>query len=143
MDDNGKHGDELEALDERIRQLQERADSLSSKPRTDNLEFDRHFDSRLSELQTKAQTVKSIRDSQQRDAERIQQRDNESGRGLGIGLTVAYMILGLPMFGAGVGWLIDRQVGGKFWIGVCTLMGAVLGLTLAIMTINKADAPKK
>lgn len=140
MDDQGRKDEELEALDERIRQMQERAEGLTQKRRSEDLDFDEHFDTRLSSLESKAQSAKSVREGQKADMARVQRADNESGRGLGIGLTVAYMIIGVPMFGALIGWLIDKQVGGVFWKGICTTLGAILGVTLAIMTINKANA---
>ncbi len=63
--------------------------------------------------------------------------DREASRGLGVGLSIAYTIIGVPIFGYFVGYLIDRQVGGKLFAPLFTTGGAVLGLTYAVWVLQR------
>ena len=61
-------------------------------------------------------------------------------RQLGIGLSIAYAILGLPLVGAGIGWLIDRATGVQgVWVGPLVLVGAAAGVAMAVVLLGKSN----
>ncbi|MBL8064904.1 MAG: AtpZ/AtpI family protein [Chthonomonadaceae bacterium] len=62
----------------------------------------------------------------------------EGGRNLGLGLQIAYAILGVPIVFFGVGWLIDRQVGGTLWQGLLTIFGAAIAVWYAVIASGKS-----
>ncbi len=63
--------------------------------------------------------------------------------GLGVGLSVAYTLVGMAVAGWGIGWLIDRGSGSAIAQGVGTLIGATIGLAAGIFTIIKAQSKDK
>lgn len=67
--------------------------------------------------------------------------DASSYLGLGVGLSVAYTLIGMALAGWGVGWLIDRNSGttSNLGQGLGTLVGAMFGLAAGIFTIIKAQ----
>jgi F0F1-type ATP synthase assembly protein I len=77
-----------------------------------------------------------------------ERRDATSYIGLGVGLSVAYTMIGAIVLGWGLGKLIDVATHGQ-WIGqtIGTLLGAVIGLAGGIFMIdraqNKQDSQKK
>ena len=50
------------------------------------------------------------------------------------------MIMGVPLMFAGIGWLVDRWQGTGVFVGVGTLVGAVLGIAMTIYTLNKTNS---
>lgn len=62
----------------------------------------------------------------------------EQGRNLGVGLTIAYAILGAPLVGFGIGFLIDQATKGVFWRGALGLLGCCLGVGYAVIVANRS-----
>ncbi len=65
-------------------------------------------------------------------------------RGIGVGLTVAYSIIGTPLFMYGVGMLIDSAVGTPAtatlkWSSGLLMIGALIGVSFAIYTTQKLN----
>ena len=102
-------------------------------------EMDPELDARIRDVQTRARLAKHAHDVHTMQEERKMKSDGEAARGLGVGLTAAYAIIGMPLVGAGIGWLIDRNVDPKIWTGLCTVAGALLGITFTIITINRTN----
>lgn len=68
-----------------------------------------------------------------------QPHDASGYLGLGVGLSVAYTLVGMSLAGFGIGWLIDRGSGSYIAQGIGTLLGATIGLVAGIYTIIKAQ----
>lgn len=62
----------------------------------------------------------------------------DTGKGLGLGLQVAYAIIGVPIVGFGVGYAIDMAVGGVFWRGILTIAGATAAVWYAMRSVNRS-----
>lgn len=56
-----------------------------------------------------------------------------------MGLFVAYVLLGLPMAGAALGWLVDRWLGITWGVGAGTLIMAVIALVYVILVLNREN----
>ncbi|HYM20353.1 MAG TPA: AtpZ/AtpI family protein [Candidatus Kapabacteria bacterium] len=59
-----------------------------------------------------------------------------------------YLTLGMQMaatiaLGAGVGWWIDQSSGSSIWLGICSGIGAVLGMGYFILIVLKMDRKSK
>lgn len=66
--------------------------------------------------------------------------DRSTARGAGIGLTVAYAIIGVPVFGYGVGWLIDQSRGTPDrFASILGLLGCFAGVGFAFFVLNKEN----
>lgn len=62
----------------------------------------------------------------------------EQGRNLGVGLSIAYAILGAPLVFFGLGFLIDQATHGVFWRGALGLLGCCLGVAYAMIVANRS-----
>ena len=100
-------------------------------------EPDDELDARLKRLEAKAADVRTRRDAAQKEQAREQKANQESSKGLGVGLMVAYTLLGLPMAGAAIGFFLDRGRADRFWTALFVLLGAVGGIVFTIVMLNR------
>jgi hypothetical protein len=68
-----------------------------------------------------------------------EKRDTSGYLGIGVGISIAYTMVGATLAGLGIGWLIDRAAGTQIFRYVGTLIGAVVGLAGAIFTVVRAQ----
>lgn len=136
--DNSGNVDE-EELDRRIREMGLDQPSAIDLAKEKTAKIDEEFEGRLRNLEARADKAKSLRQNQTREVNRKLASDREAARGLGIGISIAYTIIGLPLFGAGVGWLVDSRLGVDFWKGIGVLIGAILGIGMAFYMINRRN----
>lgn len=136
--DNSGNVDE-EELDRRIREMGLDQPSAIDIAKEKTAKIDEEFEGRLRNLEARADKAKSLRQNQTREVNRKLASDREAARGLGIGISIAYTIIGLPLFGAGVGWLVDSRLGVDFWKGIGVLIGAILGIGMAFYMINRRN----
>ncbi|MBI1756845.1 MAG: hypothetical protein HYR64_07040 [Fimbriimonas ginsengisoli] len=102
-------------------------------------DLDEEFEERVRGIQDRAQSLHERRESKAREAEREQQLDRESSRGLGFGLTIAYTIVGTPLLGALIGWLVDEKAGTRMGLGIGTVLGACVGVAMALVILSRAS----
>jgi F0F1-type ATP synthase assembly protein I len=100
------------------------------------------FDRRLRDLEQRMASRQRDYVASKSEQDRVREADRQSAKGLGVGLAVAYAIVGTPMLGAGIGWLIDNRVGSDAWVGILTLCGAALGVAFAILILNRPGTIK-
>ena len=91
------------------------------------------LDTRLARVRERAIKARQKQESQ-RPSELL---DQDTSRGMGLGLSAAYAIIGLPLVGAGVGWLIDRGLGTTFVIAIGAVGGLIGGVWHAIQLTNR------
>ena len=117
-----------EEIDARLGDSEKRArPSVPDLPDVDDLEL-RTRRARLSHDRAKGEEGGRLAD------------DAKASKGLGIGLSIAYTLLGLPMVGLGVGFLLDRLLGTTAWKGIGTVAGAVGGIAFAVMILNRENS---
>lgn len=102
-------------------------------------EFGDDFERRLAALEQRAHAAKARRDEGKAKEFKVRETTQEEARSLGLGLSIAYMIIGLPLVGAGVGWLLDRQLHANAWAPMFALAGATIGVVFAVMRVNAAS----
>lgn len=126
-------------LDRRIRALGLDQTPSIDKAREEAAKIDEEFGERLKALEEKAKTVKEVRDNQNREKARKLESDRETAKGLGLGLSIAYTIIGLPILGAVIGWFLDSRMGGQTFTSLGVLIGSVLGIVAAVFMISRAN----
>jgi F0F1-type ATP synthase assembly protein I len=95
------------------------------------------FDERLRHLEDKVRSAKERQAESSKQTARRRQTEASDARGMGLGLTAAYAIIGVPLVGAGIGWLIDQQLATNIWKGLLCLLGAVIGIGFAVTAVNR------
>lgn len=65
------------------------------------------------------------------------ERRESSNKGLGLGMVVAYAIIGVPVMFYGIGFLIDQQMKTEYWKSGLTMLGLVAALAWTIYTVQK------
>ncbi|MEQ1822812.1 MAG: hypothetical protein ABL949_09890 [Fimbriimonadaceae bacterium] len=121
------------------KQLEEVAEGIRAPELPD---FDNETEAKLSTLESQAKQranqLKKEHDFVYRE-ERGAKTYGDTGKGLGTGLVVAYAIMGFPLAGAGVGWLLNRATGGKDWVVLMMLAGFVGGIAFTISYVNRQN----
>ena len=137
-DDELNEEDELER---RFREIEERTAALREH-HASQAHIPEETDSAIADIERRAAELKASQ--QQKVQVQTEQRQVSAGdsRGLGIGMTVAYVIVGVPLAGALVGWLIDKATKASIYTGFGTLLGAVIGIGMTIAIINRENSRK-
>lgn len=96
---------------------------------------------RIRDIEQRAAAAKrkhgSVRETDQKSA----MISKDTARGIGVGMSIAYAILGVPMVGMGIGWIFDARIGdgsGTLWRLVGFLIGAIGAIGYAIKVSSRA-----
>lgn len=100
---------------------------------------DDEIEARLADLEKRASAAKRRKDAIEEEERRRRDKDASSSQGIGVGMSIAYTILGTPMLGLLIGWVLDRRLGTTYWTGVCVTLGATAGVLVAIHMMNRAN----
>jgi F0F1-type ATP synthase assembly protein I len=142
---------EEETTEERFRKLRSELESmrlpdLSNESEPDNSSDPLHVElppvPEVHELTSSAWKSKEKYDAQKRETEKRQRGEQDSARGAGVGLSIAYTIIGVPMFFILVGWFMDAKLKTETYRGLGALIGSVLGIVVAIAQINRNNQRK-
>ena len=127
---------ELEDVDPKL-------ESILEATRAEKLSDEEHdaFHAKLAEMETRAATVKRMHESTKaKDNSLSGSLDQKSSLGMGMGLMLAYTIIGAPMVGYGIGLLINKTTGTQGWHIWTTLIGGCIGIAWTVMvTTRNAD----
>ena len=124
-----------EDFEREIEQINERIEEA----RPGDLGFDPEFEERLSRMEDKARVAREKRQAQTATRETRFRQEQSDARGLGTGLSIAYVLIGLPLTGAALGWFLDRGTAGQTWQAILVLIGAVGGLGMAFLMLNRQN----
>lgn len=136
-DDRQDLPEKEDPIEKGLQDLQRQADELKVESKGEQI--DAEFEERMRKLEERVQESKTVREAQQRETKRQLQSERESARGLGIGLSIAYTIIGLPLFGYGVGYFIDQSTGGQAAKGIAMMIGAIAGIAMAFVMLNRQE----
>lgn len=101
------------------------------------------LDHRLDELGKKAEALKQKKQAADVEAQKQVRMTQDANAGLGMGLTIAYAILGVPLAGAIVGVVLKNSTGNPVWMPVFTLAGLVFGVLTAVILIQRNNKSKE
>jgi len=91
----------------------------------------------LESIRAKAWESKERYDSKKAETAKAYRQDRENAQGLGVGLSIAYIIVGFPFVGILLGWLLDWKLGTQYIKGIGALAGATMGIVVALAQINR------
>ena len=94
--------------------------------------FDEHLDS----LEGKAMKARGAHQRTQNAEPSKIDGDRRASKGLGIGLAMAYTMIGLPLLGIVLGFLLNKVLPGP-WIAVGVVGGFVAGVAFALYLGNR------
>jgi F0F1-type ATP synthase assembly protein I len=124
----------------RMRELEEKAAKIKASVQIpEPKHIGEGFDEKIGEIEQRARIAKATHDSVRSEEERRLLQGGSDQRGLGLGYSIAYTIIGVPLIGAAIGYLLDNQLHTVYWKGYLTLAGAVVGLVLAVVTLNRSN----
>lgn len=92
---------------------------------------------KLSEFDSKMAGIRK------KQADAVAQREKDSmvapdtGKSLGMGLTIAYTIIGMPLAGFFIGLFVDSRVGGDHWRTWLAAGGSIFGLAGAVLLLQR------
>jgi F0F1-type ATP synthase assembly protein I len=130
---------ELDELELRLQEIDKRIADAGQTGRASAANFDDDLEAGLKRVESRAAEAKAAQEALRSEAERIGAADGDSARGLGVGLSIAYTIIGVPLLGVLVGWIVDSQLGTNVWKGLGMLIGAVIGIALAFVFLNRTN----
>lgn len=126
-------------LDRRIREAGLDQTPSIEKAREEAAKIDDEFDVRLRALEEKAKSHNAVRDSKAHETKRRMESDRENARGLGVGLSIAYTLIGLPMLGLIVGWFLDQRTGSTSYRSYGVLIGAIFGIVMTFVMLSRTN----
>ncbi len=129
----------FEDIESRLLELEGELEVAKQQRKNGDALFDAEFEQRLEAFHGRVDKMKETRQEKERDTHRTQVRDRDSARGLGIGLSIAYTIIGMPLAGAGLGWLLDRALGTQTFVGIGVLVFGALGMFVALFVLSRND----
>ena len=97
------------------------------------------FEDRLHALEDKAQNMKERREAQKSQAAKEVKSTQMSNEGLGMGMTLMYTVLGLPLLGGIIGMFLDKATGGNAWIVIFGMGGMILGIGCAVFLLYRKN----
>src|SRR6476659_90153 len=113
----------------RLLQLEKDIEQARAHHREQVEEIKDEYSDRMKGLEERLQRLKDEREGKKAMELKMTNTTAEDSRGLGVGLSIAYTFIGMPLLGALVGWLLDRALKTTFLVGLCTIVGVVIGLT--------------
>ena len=131
--------DELDAIELKLRDVESKLDAGSRERKERDGFFDSEFEERLEKLHERADQAKDRQHGVAQAKEREQRMAAVSTRGLGVGLSIAYTITGLPLLGVLIGWLVDRSQGTTSGKGIGVMIGVAVALAMAFMMMKRSD----
>ena len=132
MDDGEDKGvADVEALQAKASEVRARAEEEGTAAASD-------LDAKLRDLEERARQSRRGLERAHAQDEAAKPASVESAQGLGVGLTIAYGIIGTPLAGWLVGMAIDRKPNGPVGAAL-TVIGAAAGVVWAIVVLNRTN----
>lgn len=95
------------------------------------------FSEKFAALEQKADRIQNERKKLEAEKLRKEKQSQDAARGLGVGMSIAWTILGLPLFGLVVGKGIEMATGNSAFIAPLMLIGVVAGVGMAVFITNR------
>jgi hypothetical protein len=94
--------------------------------------------SKVEQIEARAAKAKQVYDqTKPQDNSLSGGLDKKTSLSMGLGLMMAYTIIGMPMAGFGLGLLINKATGTQGWQIWLTLIGSIIGIGWVIMVSNR------
>lgn len=124
-----------EEPDPKLQELETLAEELRVDVRADEIHAE--FEEKLAKFDARFQAEKTAHEARKVEQEQRMKSDRESTKGLGLGMTLAYAIVGVPVFGYFAGFAVDKSLGTNTWAGIGMLIGALIGIAAAVVMLSR------
>jgi F0F1-type ATP synthase assembly protein I len=131
-------GVDLEDDQNRLLEIGGRVDSIAAEHRA-KLGDDAEFEARVAALHAKVDRVAATRAAIKTQTARQQASDGKATAGMGIGLSIAYTIIGCPITGYVIGYLLDNRAGTTSMRTNGAFIGIVIGMGVAVFLIQRSS----
>ena len=131
-------GFDIDAGESTLLEIEDRINAISEEHRQ-KLSSDEEFEARMAALHEKVDRIQSIRQAANRSEKKQQASDGKVAASMGIGLSIAYTIIGCPLAGYGIGYLIDMQMGTTTIRSYAAMVGIIIGMGVAFVLIQKSN----
>jgi F0F1-type ATP synthase assembly protein I len=132
-------GFDIDAGESTLLEIEDRINAISEEHRQ-KLSSDEEFEARMAALHAKVDRIQSARKATIRNEKKKQASDGKAAAGMGIGLSIAYTIIGCPIVGYGIGYLIDMQMGTTTARSYAAMVGIIIGMGAAFYLIQKSNS---
>lgn len=123
----------------RLRELDRQIADAAAEHRENVSGIQSEFDEQMRALEAKTDLVRGALQKKEAEQQRLTITNAASSRGLGLGLQIAYTIIGLPLVGILVGYFLDRSQGTHLWTGLLAVVGLGGGIALTVMFMNRTN----
>jgi F0F1-type ATP synthase assembly protein I len=115
-------------------------DSGLAEFREQAAEIDREFHDRLNKLEARADAVKATKAAKQAVEIKQLKTSADEAKGLGIGLTMAYTLLGCPVAGYLIGLAVEKSGGPPYVKDWGAVIGIVVGFGAMLILIKRTNS---
>ena len=98
------------------------------------------LDARMKRISANAQSIHGKQQQNREDIEKTRKTEQGDAQSLGMGLQIAYAIVGFPLLGLGAGALGDKLLGTGYLKGVIGMIGCILAVVSAMILIKQANS---
>ena len=96
-------------------------------------------DEEIARVTAAAELPKAETDDLDARLEALRAKSEAASYGLGVGLSVSYTLIGMPVLGAVLGLILNKLTGGNAWTLIGVLGGFGLGLFWVVLVTNRQD----
>ncbi len=129
----------LDQIELKLRDVESKLDLHTEARKEKEGLFDAEFEERLQALHDRADKAKQRKTVTKGGYGGEIRTDPETARSLGLGLSIAYTIIGAPLAGAFIGWLVDKYAGTTNGKGIGVMVGAAVGLLMAFLMMSRTN----
>jgi hypothetical protein len=137
LSDDAPEPESLSEAEAKLAEMDRRIEEQKAASREEIEKIHAGFDEKMADMEKRLSAAR--KKEAQREEKNIESSiGGTTGRSLGIGMTIAYGVMGGPIAGWLVGMAIDRQMGtGGMWQGWLVMLGAVMGIVYAIVMLQR------
>ncbi|MEA2554608.1 MAG: hypothetical protein QOJ65_2784 [Fimbriimonadaceae bacterium] len=125
--------------EQRLAELEREIEEETARHREQAQGIKTEFDGRMRQLEEKLRKVREEREGTKSQEDARIALDNSSSKGLGLGLSIAYTMMGMPLLGIAIGWFLDQSLGTNIWKGILAVVGAAVGLAFTVVSMNRVN----
>lgn len=103
---------------------------------------DLEFEEKLRAVEGRAKSYRASKEKEAGGGKVGASSQRNDAKGLGVGMSLVYTIIGLPLFGAVIGWFIDQGQHTKLWQSVGLLIGGILAIIAVAAMLKRANQDK-
>ncbi len=117
----------------------ENTEEITKTARQHMDQLESEYTEKFDEISQRVNQAKATREKKQAQASQKLEKENEANKGLGYGLAIAYAVMGMPLAGLGVGYLLDKAFGTQSLQAICAGLGFILGMGYVVILSKRLN----